>query len=167
MPQPWQTDIAESISTTPAAGQPAEAVRDLRSGRVAEVKIAPGLAILAGSSPTQAKLPTTAAEVAKCLGVTVLMPLKGEGSLDYAVGESILYLEKGEIWVAVEGAVSDGSDVYVRFADNGTLTQKGAFRGDDSNPGGGATAAKLPGCRFTSTTTGAGFAKVRLNLPAT
>jgi hypothetical protein len=163
----YQTDFAESISTTPAAGQLAEDVSDLRSSRVAEVAIAPGLACTPGTAAHQLKLPTSAAEVAKCLGVSVLMPLRSESGPTFAIGDAVLYLEKGEIWVAVEEAVADGSDVYVRFATNGALTQKGAFLDNDSNPGGGATAAKLPGCRFTSTTTGAGFAKVRLNLPAT
>lgn len=166
MPQAWQTDIAESISTTPAAGQPAEQVSDLRSGRVAEVEIAPGLLVLAGTAEKQLKLPTSAAEVAKGLGVSVLMKISESGP-NFAIGDAVLYLEKGEIFVAVEEAVADGTDVYVRFATNGGLTQKGAFLDNDSNPGGGATAAKLPGCRYTSTTTGAGFAKVRLNLPAT
>jgi len=160
MPQAWQTDIAESISTTPAAGQPAEQVSDLRSGRVAEVLIPPGLLVTPGTAPTQLKLPTSAAEVIKGLGVSVLMKISESGP-NFQIGDAVLYLEEGEIWVAVEAAVTDGSDVYVRFA-NGAFTQKGAFRGDADT----ATAGKLSGARFTSTTTGAGFAKVRLNLPA-
>jgi hypothetical protein len=165
MPQAWQTDIAESISTTPAAGQPAEAVHDLRAGVTAEVDIAPGLLICPGTADAQAKLPTSAAEVLRALGVAVLMPLKSEDSVSFraSLKEAVLYLEKGEIWVAVEGAVTRGSQPFVRFATGTGGSQKGAFRADGDT----STAGVLPGCRFMSSTAGAGFAKVRLNLPAT
>ena len=169
MAQAYQEDFLESISTTPRAGQIAENTQDsVRSGVVAEVSIPPGLLVVPGTTDTQTKLPASAAEVLKALGVSVLLELGYELTDAFGIGRAVSYLEEGEIWVAVEGAVTRGAQPFVRFADGtgatAAFTQKGAFRADaDTN----TSAGVLPGCRFSSSTTGAGFAKVRLNLPAT
>jgi len=167
----YQQEIQEEISGPSIPGALAENTTNapLRA-LIAEVNVPCGLAVCIGSSDNKAKLPTSAAEVAKCVGVAVYLPLRKElpAGADYAQGDHLLYLEKGEIFVAVEGAVTAGEQAYVRFAANGDLKQKGSFCADASldSDTGTPTAAKLPGCRYTSSTTGAGIAKVRLNLPA-
>jgi len=163
MPQAWQTDIAETISTTPIEGDLAEQVRDLRSGRTAEVVIPAGRACCPGTTSGQLKLPTSAAEVLKCLGVSVRMPLKSESGTDFAIGDAVLYLEEGEIWVQVEAAVTDGQQALVRHTVNGGNNVLGRFRGDADTG-----AAVIGACRFTSTqATPGGLAKLRINLPST
>src|SRR5690606_13831293 len=165
----YQQEIQEEISGPSIPGALAENTTNapLRA-LIAEVNVPCGLAVCIGSSDNKAKLPTSAAEVAKCVGVAIYLPLRKElpAGADYAQGDHLLYLEKGEIFVAVEGAVTAGEQAYVRFAANGELKQKGAFCADASLSAGTPTAAKLPGSRYTSSTTGAGIAKVRLNLPA-
>ena len=167
MAQAYQQDYADTISVTPRAGLQAEPVRP-RSGVVAEVAIVPGVLVVPGTSDNQAKLPTSAAEVAKGLGVSLLLQLRKELTDDYAIGEALSYVDEGCVWVAVEGAVTRGNQAFARFA-NGTgataaMTQKGSFRADaDTN----TSAAAVPACRFESSTAGAGFAKVKINLPAT
>src|SRR4051812_9422090 len=104
MTQAWQTDIAESISTTPAAGLLAENVAALRSGVQADVTIQPGWLLCPGSADGKAKVPTSAAEVLTSFGTAVLMPLKSESATNgqnFIAGDAVLYLEKGEIWVHV------------------------------------------------------------------
>lgn len=163
MPQAYQTDFAESISTTQYEGMPAEPVSKLRAGRVAEVVVPAGRLVVPGTGAHQAKLPTSAAEVLKALGVSVLMPLKSETSTDFAIGEAVLYLQTDEIWVVVEAAVTDGQQALARHTANGGNTVLGRFRGDADTG-----ASVVPGCRFTSSQpTPGGLAKLRLNLPAT
>lgn len=162
MAQAYQEDILESISTTPRAGQLGENGIKPRSGVVAQVSIAPGLAITQGTADNQVKLPTSAAEVLKCLGVSMLLELGYELSDAYFIGRPVSFVDYGEMWVAVEAAVTAGQQAFVRFA-TGSFTQLGAFRADADT----ATAGVLPACRFTTSTAGAGFAKVRVRLPAT
>jgi hypothetical protein len=161
MPQAYQTEFGESISTTHFEGSLAEPVSELRSGRVAEVAIPAGRAVCPGTGAHKLKLPTSAAEVAKCYGISVLMPLKSESGTDFAIGEAVLYLEEDEIWVWSETAVNDGDPALVRHTANGGNTVLGRFRA-----GADTGAALLPGVRFTSTRADAGLAKVRITLPS-
>lgn len=171
MPQAYQGDIAESIATTPRAGQLAENTGPdkLRSGVTAEVLIPPGSLVCNGSTDLKAKRPTSAAEVLSSMGVAVYLPLKSDvqaplNQEDYAIDEALLYLEKGEIWVPVEAAVTRGQQCLYRHTANGGggFPTVGMWRGD-ANTG----ASVVPACRFESSTVGAGFARARLNLPAT
>lgn len=171
MPQAYQGDIAESIAGTPRAGQLAENTGPdkLRSGVVAEVLIAPSRLVCPGTAENQVKVPTSAAEVLTAYGVAVFLPMKSDAVAplnqeDFQIAEFVLYLDKGEIWVPVEAAVSRGQQALFRHTANGGggFPTVGQWRGD-ANTG----AAVVPACRFTSSTAGAGFAKVRLNLPAT
>lgn len=168
MPQAWQTDVAESISTTHFEGSLAEPVSELRSGRVAEVAIPAGRLVVPGTAEHQLKLPTSAAEVLKARGVSVLMPLKGEPTTanpnnDFAINEAVLFLEDGEIWVFVEAAVTDGDQALARHTANGGNTVLGRFRGNADTG-----ASVVPGARFTSTqATPGGLAKLKIDLPAT
>ncbi len=167
MPQAWQTDVAESISTTHYEGSPAEPVSELRSGRVAEVAIPAGRLVVPGTAQHQLKLPTSAAEVATARGVSVLMPLKGEPTTanannDFAIGEAVLYCEDGVMWVYSETAVTDGQPALARHTANGGNTVLGRFRmGADTG------AAAVPSARFDGTTSAPGLAKVKFDLPAT
>ncbi len=165
MPQAYQGDIAESIASTPRAGQLAENTgpNNLRSSLKCGVLIAPGRAICSVVDGV-AKLPTSSAEALGSLGVSVFLPMKSDAVApinqeDFQVDEFLLYLTTGEIWVAVEAAVTAGQQALVRHTANGGLTILGGFRGD-ANTG----AVALPGTRFVTSTAGAGFAKLRLNL---
>ncbi len=168
MPQAYQQDIVDTISVTPRAGIPSEPIREVRSNVVAEVQIAPGVLVVPGTADTQIKLPTSAAEVLKALGISLLLQLGYELTDDYIIGRNVSYVGRGGMWVAVEGAVTRGNQAFARFA-NGTgatagFTQKGSFRADaDTN----TSAGVVPNMRFDSSTTGVGFAKVRFDLPAT
>ena len=171
MAQAYQGDIAESIAGTPRAGQLAENTGPdkLRSGVVADVLVAPGKLVCPGSAAGKYKTPTSAAEVLTSFGVSAFLPLKSDSvsplnQEDYQIGEPLLYLEKGEIWVQVEAAVAEGQQALYRHTANGGggFPTVGLWRGD-ANTGAGV----VPACRFTSATAGAGFARVRLNLPAT
>ena len=114
MAQAYQQDIVDSISVTPRAGIPAEPVRP-RAGVVADVVITPGVLVVPGANDNSVKLPTSAAEVLKGMGIALLLQLRKEQSDDYAVGDAVSYVDEGEIWVAVEGAVTRGNQAYVRF----------------------------------------------------
>lgn len=165
----YQGDISDEISSTPIAGAFYENTgHAVMRAKIAEVAIPCGLAATQGTADGQCKLPTTAEEVAKCLGVSIYLPMRNELPLgaDYAIGDRVLVAQEGvAVWVAVEEAVSAGSQAYVRFASNSSLTQKGAFLDNASVTGGAATAAPLPNCRFITSSAGAGFAAVLLNLP--
>ena len=62
---------------------------------------------------------------------------------EWQVDDYVQYLERGHIVVITEEAVSDGEDVYVRFA-SGTGIQLGACRNDADT----ATCGLLPGAHF-------------------
>lgn len=164
MPQAWQTDVAESISTTHFEGSLAEPVSELRSERVAQVVIPAGRLVVPGTAAHQLKLPTSAAEVAKAYGVSVLMPLKSESGTDFAINEAVLFAEDGVLWVVVEEAVNDGDPVLARHTANGAGKDVlGRFR-TTADTG----AAVVPSGRFRSAqATPGGLAKLKFDLPAT
>lgn len=164
MPQAWQTDVAETIATTHFEGSLAEPVSELRSSRVAEVVIPAGRLVVPGTADHQLKLPTSAAEVAKGFGVSVLMPLKSESGTDFAVAEAVLYLEDGTMWVWCEENVNDGDQAFVRYASGAGGTVLGRFRKSADT----ATAAALPSARFVGNFAAApGLTRVKFDLPAT
>jgi hypothetical protein len=165
MPQAWQTDVAETISTTHFEGSPAEPISELRSERVAQVVIPAGRLVVPGTAAHQLKLPTSAAEVTKAYGVSILMPLKSESGTDFAINEPVLFCEDGVVWVVVEEAVADGDPVLARHTANGGNTVLGRFRTTADT---GASA--LPAARFRSASVTFGsllLAKLKFDLPAT
>lgn len=164
MPQTWQTDVAESIATTHFEGSFSEPVSELRSARIAEVVIPAGRLVVPGTNDYQLKLPTSAAEVAKAYGLAALMPLKSESGTDFAIGEAVLFLEDGEMWVCVENAVANGDQAYARHTANGAGKDVlGRFRS-----GADTGAAAVPSARFVTTQlTSLGLAKLKFDLPAT
>lgn len=165
MVQAWQTDYAETISTTHFEGTPAEPISELRSERIAQVVIPAGRLVVPGTTEKQLKLPTSAAEVAKAMGVSVLMPLKSESGTDFAIGDAVLFCEDGVIWVVVEEAVNDGDPALARHTANGGNTVLGRFR-TTADTG----AAAVPSARFRSASVTFGsllLAKLKFDLPAT
>lgn len=90
-----------------------------------------GLMVTVGTAADQCKAPTTAAEVADSLGVAVYLPSLPivDEINEYAVTDEISIVEEGEVAVVTEEALSQGDDVYCRFA-SGTGTELGAFRND-------------------------------------
>ena len=102
------------------------------------------------------------ATAADIIGITVL-----NMDCDYydetetiEAGASVSVARKGCFVCTVEGAVTKGAPVFVRTTAAGAEVL-GALRGDAD----GGDAIALPGAQFGSTTTGAGLALVRLNLP--
>jgi hypothetical protein len=70
-------------------------------------------------------------------------------------------VRRGLVWVTVEENVSDGDDVYVRYASGGGGTQLGAFRKSADT----ATAAQLTGAKYRGGATAGNVCKVEVNLP--
>jgi hypothetical protein len=158
--------FAETVS--PRRGTPASIDIDTDS-RVAEASLPAGVFVSQGSAVNAAIVTASAAAVVAALGVVVYNPLQpapsdSDATNDFKATDSMLVLQEGDIWVICEDAISAGAAVYCRHTANGAgKLQLGAVRSD--NDGGGATVAKLPGCRAISTSAGAGVVKVRVNLP--
>jgi len=139
--------------------------------REAAVAVQNGLFVCQGSRDETCKLPTSAAEVAKGLGIAranvVNDPTFGAASpgVAYQAGQSVECVFRGQVWVTVEEAVSPMDAVYVRFADGATYTQKGSFRKSADTVSSAATAAAVTGARYLTTASAGALALVDLNLP--
>ncbi len=91
-----------------------------------------GRAVCKGSADRDVKLPTTAAEAAACIGISLVnlsMECSASGDPQYPIGSDVSVLRKGRVWVVVTEAVVAGNDVFVRFGD-------GVADGDDDDKGG-------------------------------
>ena len=159
-------DFSEAIAGLPRGNV------NRTNDRYAEVVIQSGVLVCQGTDDRQCKLPTSAAEVAKALGVAPArvtsdsrFPSTATAGSTYQVGDNVGAIPEGAVWVTVEDAVTAGNSAYVRFAANAPRTQKGAFRSDGDDPGGGATAAVNNSIKFLTSTAGAGLALVSVNLP--
>jgi hypothetical protein len=75
---------------------------------------------------------------------------------EYAAGDPIPVHERGDVFVQVEGAVTAGTQVFVR-----TTTVGADIRGQFAG-GASANHAPLTGVIFVTSTTGAGIAAIRL-----
>ncbi len=140
--------------------------------RVAEVAVQAGLYVCQGTADGQGKLPTSAAEVGKGLGIALYFPFNdsrypagGTAGVTYQVGDTV-EAATGQIWVTVEEAVAPMDPVFVRWADgNAGRVQKGAFRKDADTVSAAATATAVTGARYLTTAAANGRALVDLNLP--
>lgn len=103
----------------------------------------------------------TGSVTARALGISLKSEMEGSSGVGYAINEGVDILRKGRCYVNVEGVVTDGQDLFVRFASGAGGTQLGAFRADADT----ATAVALPGLKARQTTTGAGLCLVEINLP--
>lgn len=102
---------------------------------VAAATVPFGVMVSKGTGDSVCKLPTTAAEVLASLGLALRVEKEqatvGGNDASYAAKDPISVMKKGRAWVAVEEAVNDGDDVYIRYANgiaDSALVQKGAFR---------------------------------------
>ena len=124
-----------------------------------------GVAMVQGTLDNECHLPASAGDLAKTLGVSVLVQTKEQALVtsivNYPVGSDVSILRKGRVWVQVEEAVVAFSPVFVRFA-AGSGTQLGAFRASADT----ATAGQISGCVYRSSAAAGGFAVVEFNLPA-
>lgn len=115
----------------------------------------------------QAKLPTVATDITTAANVRGVVlgqqniESDASGDPEHPVGSVVSVLRKGRVYVKVEEAVTDGSDVYVRFAAGGNGL--GSF-GDTA--GAGPDRAILAGARYVKGAAANGLAIVDFNLPA-
>lgn len=140
--------------------------------RVAEVAIQAGLFVVQGTADGQGKLPTSAADVAKGLGVAPALaasddafPAGGTADFVYQIGDTVEAVV-GQCYVVVEEAVNAQDQAYIRHADgNGGLVQKGAFRKSADQVSAADTATAAPGVRYLTSASAGGLALVAINLP--
>jgi hypothetical protein len=127
--------------------------------KLAAVACVPGkLVVVTVNAEHTCEPPDATGEVTggRALGIALIDHRKTTMT-SYAIGETVQIATEGEVWVAAEDAVTAGAPCFVRFADAGS-TGLGSFRSDADT----ADAVALPNAIFTSSTTGAGLAKVRL-----
>lgn len=86
---------------------------------------------------------------------------EGGGTPNYGPDSAMSVLRRGECWVLVEDAVTKGGDVFVRTQNAGAGDPLGLMRSDAD----GGDAIAMTNARFSSSTTGRGLAKVRINRP--
>ena len=140
--------------------------------RVAEVALNNGLLVSQGANDAGCKLPTSAADVGKAIGIAPYRPTSTVGfpstqTTEYAQGDNVGAVSQGQVWVRVEEAVAPFSPVYVRFAidTGGSFTNVGTFRASPDPVGGVATAALLPNAAYLTTAAAGQLALVEINLP--
>lgn len=124
-----------------------------------------GVMLAEGSAVTGALLPA-AADDALC-GVLLHSHAYAKdtelGSTGVKPKASLSVMRKGYVWVAVEGAVTRGNVAYVRHTSDGASnTQTGKFRGDSDSD----KAVEARGCIYRTSTSGAGFAIVEVDMAA-
>lgn len=103
--------------------------------RQADANIGPGLFVCEGATPGKtAKAPTTAAEARASIGVTIDPEYLNEigAAAEYLAGDGLTALQRGYIWVNVEGTCAHDGAVYVRHtSDGGSNTTLGKPRADN------------------------------------
>jgi hypothetical protein len=119
----------------------------------------------AGTGSNKCRLPRVIADVntGLFLGITCAETAREPSSSStpggYKSGASrdvVSIAEMGHVWVAVEGTVTEGQQLFCRYA-AGTGTQLGAFRADADS----ATAGAVVGLQTTQARTGAGLVLAR------
>jgi hypothetical protein len=129
---------------------------------VAGADIKPGRFVCRKDSDVNCKVPSTAAEVLACIGVTLLsdtIPLGTDG--EYASGKFIPVRAKSPgVWMVTIDAATKGGQVYVNYAGaNAAGSVSAAFVSGEN--------VALPGARFGSTqATPGGLVEVEYDLPA-
>lgn len=146
-------------------GAIAETHSELRSGLMSEN--APSGVFLAYESALDRTLSLKVVDTNtdKIVGVGVYQPFRSTATDGSELVEDRMenYLDRGVIWVICEEAINPEDPVYVRHTANGAgKLQLGAVRNDADT----ANCVLLEGAKFAEKTTGAGLAKVKLNLPA-
>ncbi len=128
-----QTSYSQTMTVGRAGMIADNGPRDVVSKTNPVVALKFGRAVCRGTADRDVKLPTSAAEAAACIGVTLLsqsIESSATGDPQYPVGSDVPVLKKGRVWVQVTEAVVAGSPVYVRYAtglaDTGDV-DKGGF----------------------------------------
>jgi hypothetical protein len=156
-----------SVTFTPglvgglATGSPYSVIGRLNEDSVV---IPYGRAVVQGSTPDAAILPTSTAKdfIGVCYRVYAYENAQNaQGDFGYAPDLEFDILTKGDIWVEVEEAVAPGDAVFYRHQASGGNTTIGRFRKTADT----ATATQISQARWASSTTGAGLAVLTLNLP--
>ncbi len=125
------------------------------------VNLLPGLGVVrddrAATSGKQCRLPRVSGDIAAgiFLGITALETNREPNSgLGYPNLSNVPILEgPGNIWVNVEGTVTEGQNLFCRYASGSGGSQLGAFRADADS----STAAAVPGLYTKQARTGAGL----------
>ena len=130
--------------------------------------IAYGRAVVQGTAPDDVVLP--AANKTGFVGIAVRTYMyenaqTADGAFGYPDKRQIDVLTQGEVWVETEVAVAPGDAVFFRIAAN-TASIVGKFlKTADAAAGPVDTAVAIPNARWISSTTGAGLARLQINLP--
>jgi hypothetical protein len=150
-------------SDSPKAGQKANLLG--RSvGLVLDANTKAGVVVVPGAAHGTCKVPATAGDAAKAIGVTVYDPLTPaySSTYDYESARVCEVLKEGEIWCVCEEAMAEGSKPYVRHTANGAgKLYPGVLRSDADT----ANAELLPNAQVVYPSTGAGVVKIAINLP--
>jgi len=156
------TTTFRDVQVTGLPGQSAYPAPGFNITRAAQVPIPFGKFCSRGDSDTQAKLPTTSAEVtATGLGFALrhhsLEP--GLTVTGYDVKQALPVATQDWTWVESETSTAQGAAVFVRFTSS-VAGDLGSVRGD----GDGGKAVALPGARWEDTRTGAGLARISFRM---
>ena len=130
--------------------------------------LAYGRAVVQGTAPDDVILP--AADKTGFVGITKRTYMyenaqTADGAFGYTSKRQIDFLTQGEIWVETEVAVAPGDGVFFRIAPKGDNTIVGKFNKTADAAAGTDTAVSIPRARWISSTTGAGLARLQINLP--
>jgi len=126
-----------------------------------------GRAVVQGTGDQDVILP--AANKTSLVGIAVRSYIYEEaetadGAEGYASKREIDVLVQGDIWVETEVAVAPGDPVFFRTA-TGTATVVGKFLKTADTISTVDKAVAITNARWLSSTTGAGIAKLQINLP--
>jgi len=142
-------------------GQIADSSRNTeRISAKAEGAVPFGRFVTKGTNDDQCDLPDATAEISGgvALGFAVedTSIEQPDTPVGYADEATVQIMRRGRIWVLTEDAVAAGGDVYVRHGAGGGGSDLGRCRSDADT----ATATKLPGATFRTSTAAAGMAIV-------
>jgi hypothetical protein len=99
--------------------------------QIAGVGVCPG-----ATGDKHGKVPASAADVGKLIGVAAYMPSRPvvDGTNEWAADDEMTLVTRGKVFVVTEEAVAKGDPVYCRHTAKSPNTQLGAFR-NDADPG--------------------------------
>lgn len=129
--------------------------------------LAYGRAVVQGTAPDDVVLP--AADKTGFVGIAMRTYMyenaqTADGAYGYADKKQIDVVTQGEIWVETEVAVAPGDAVFFRIA-SGTATVVGKFLKTADPISTVDKAVAIPRARWITSTTGAGLARLQINLP--
>lgn len=133
---------------------------------VAAAAIPFGRFVTRGAVGGTAELPNSSADVTSgLLGVAIRTQhdvANASDVLQYEDEKDVSILDFGVVYMRTEDAVSDGDDVFVRFASGGGGTALGSVRSDADS----ITAIAAPGCKFLEDAGAGALVRVQVRLSA-